>query len=264
MQPIPPPPPPPKQPSLGRKPSRRYQTLPGPNRVLWIVVGLMLAFVAIGIISAVAPALPWVLGGGITRKCLTENCRANPSGPPVEWSKLFGTAQEYIEKVDREAVLHDVSASTVASRPEDWDYSQALYVDFRYIGSSGDDLTLRIPDTEPTSVMLIRWPAGHSSSALAMSRTKQDALVQSLSTLQVGPRTAGALTWEDALGRANTRNISPLILFHLSDSAAVWDVMYRDSDNKGELLWNLSYEVDAGTGAVKKSEMPSLPGFTGP
>ncbi|MDQ5824452.1 MAG: hypothetical protein M3441_09640 [Chloroflexota bacterium] len=256
MKPIPPPP---KQPHVKRRPNRRHQTLPGPNRVLWIALGLMLAFVVIGFISAIAPALPWVFRGGITRKCLTENCRANPSGPPVEWSKLFGAAREYIGKVDREAVLDDVSATTVASRPEDWDYSQALYVDFRYIGSSGDDLTLRIPDTEPTSVMLISWPADHSSSTIAISRSKQDALVQSLSTLQVGPRDAGELTWEDALGRANTRNISPLILFHLSDTAAVWGVTYRDSDREGELLWNLRYDVDTDTGAVTKSEMPSLP-----
>lgn len=226
---------------------------------MWAVLVLMLAFVAIGLISAVAPVLPWLLRGGITRHCLTESCLPNPSGPPVAWSRLFATAQEYIAKVDDGAVLNDVSASAVASRSQGWDYTQALYVDFRYIGTSGDDLTLRLPDTEPTSVLLIRWQANHEAWFVASVAAEHDALVQKLSTIEVGPRQAGELTWQDALGLESTRNISPLILFHMGETTPVWGVTYRDSDDKEAMLWDLRYEVDPYTGTMTRAEPVSLP-----
>jgi hypothetical protein len=152
----------------------------------------------------------------------------------------------------------------VASRPREWDYAQALYVDFQYIGANGDDLTLRLPDTEPVSVMLIRWPAGHDDWFIASARAEEEALTNRLSAVKVGPRQAGELTWQDATESAHTRNIAPLILFDVGEIIAVWNVTYQDSDNEGTLLWDLNYAVDAVTGKVTKSEPLSLPGFSEP
>jgi hypothetical protein len=238
------PPPPPSERLSGRQNPRRSKTVP-------LIVGLSLV-VIIGICAAVI--LPMSLLGGGWTKCLLLNCYSNPSGPAAGWDEIMAAAQAEIARVDKTAVLHDIGASPIAYRPPNWDYQKVLEVEFRYISPTGDDISLKMRDDMPASTVKVTQRQAFDRAFYDRFALKQGEYASRLAAMKLGPRAAGELTWQDVLNHANGRKLSPMMILNLSEPAAQWHISYSDSDRGLFELWDMSFEVDAQTGAVLKAD----------
>jgi hypothetical protein len=216
-----------------------------------LIVGLSL-LVIVGICAAVI--IPMALLGGGQAKCLFLNCYSNPSGPAASWDEIVAAAQAEIARVDKTAVLHDVGAAPVAYRPPNWDYQKVLEVEFRYVSPTGNDISLTIRDDMPASTVKVTQRQAFDKDFYERFVPKQGDYAKRIAAVKLGPRAAGELTWQDVVNHANGRKLSPLMILNLDEPATRWLITYSDGDKALFDMWDMSFDVDAQTGAVLKAD----------
>lgn len=247
MQTIPPPPPPPS----ARLRTSREGRLPLP---IYITIA---AVVILGIAAVIAAAilLPMSLMGGGQAKCLIVNCYSNPEGPAVSWQVLVVTAQDEMAKHDKEAVLHDVSASTVAYSPPNWSYDKALEVEFRYVNPEGDDISITMQDISPTSTVKIeqRDREEFGKSFYDRAAANKDEYARKLAGVKLGPREVGELTWEGVKQHGDETKLFPRMGLSLDKESPYWYVYYKNLDKGLFEFWDMWFDVDAQTGEIAKA-----------
>ncbi|MDQ3929698.1 MAG: hypothetical protein M3328_11210, partial [Chloroflexota bacterium] len=241
MQTIPPPPPPPQQTR-----SAREGRLPLP--VYLTIAGVII----LGIVAVIACAilLPMSLMGGGQAKCLFVNCYSNPEGPAVPWQALLTTAQGEITKYDTEAVLHDVSASTVAYSPPNWSYDKALEVEFRYVNPEGDDISITMLDTSPTSTVKIEQRDAFDKPFYDRKAAKKDDYARKLAGVKLSPRQVGELTWDGVKEHGDETKLYPSMGLSLDKESPYWYVSYRNVDKGLFDFWDMWFDVDAQSGEI--------------
>ncbi|HEX8598402.1 MAG TPA: hypothetical protein VF952_07790 [Chloroflexia bacterium] len=190
-----------------------------------------------------------LMGGGQAR-CLIVNCYSNPVGSAVPWANMVATAQEAIAKHDKEAVLHDVSASTVAYSPPNWSYDKALEVEFRYVNPKGDDISITMQDTSPTSTVKIEQRDAFDKSFYDRAAANKDKYARNLAGVKLGPREVGELTWEGVKQHGDETKLYPSMGLSLQEESPYWYVSYRNVDKGLFSLWDMWFDVDAQTGEI--------------
>ena len=245
MQTIPPPPPPPS----ARLRTARDGRLPLP---IYITIA---ATVILGIAAAIACAilLPMSLMGGGQAKCLFVNCYSNPEGPAVSWQMLVATAQDKIAEHDKEAVLHDVSASTVAYSPPNWSYDKALEVEFRYVNPKGNDISITMQDISPTSTVKIEQRDAFDKAFYDRAVANKDEYARKLAGVKLGPREVGELTWEGVKQHGDETKLYPRMGLSLQEESPYWYVSYRNVDKGLFSFWDMWFDVDAQSGEIIKA-----------
>lgn len=184
------------------------------------------------------------------------NCYSNPVAPAVPWSTIVTTAQAKIVGIDKTAALHDVSASPVAFEPPNWDYSKTLVVEFSYVTATNEDITLTMYDSDPAGTLQIkRRQASFGKQFYSDQKSHEAEYDQKLAAIKIGPREAGAATWQDVTSHSPGAKLSPMIDLDLMGTGNNWNVSYMDS-NKSifDFLSEPSYDVDGATGKIVSAD----------
>ncbi|MDQ3704882.1 MAG: hypothetical protein M3437_06595 [Chloroflexota bacterium] len=192
-----------------------------------------------------------LMRGGQAR-CLIVNCYSNPVGSAVPWATVVATAQEAIAKHDKEAVLQDVSASTVAFSPPNWSYDKALEVEFRYVNPEGYDISITMLDTSPTSTVKIeqRDREEFGKSFYDRAAANKDQYARKLAGVKLSPRQAGELTWERLMEHGDETKRYPRMGLSLDADSPYWYVSYRNVDKGLFEFWDMWFDVDAQSGEI--------------
>ena len=172
----------------------------------------------------------------------------------MPWPTQVAVAQQEIAKLDKSAVLHSISSAPVTYRPPNWDYTKTLQTEFRYVSSSGNDIAISMQDSTPTSTVKITQRAAFDKEFYDRFASKQDEYAQKLSSVKLGPREAGELTWQGATEHANGKKLSPMLGLDLDAPVPQWHITYADT-NKGVFeFWDMWFDVDAQTGEILKAD----------
>lgn len=190
-----------------------------------------------------------LIGGGQAR-CLIVNCHSNPVGSAVPWATMVATAQEAIEKHDKEAVLQGVSASTVAFSPPNWSYDKALEVEFRYVNPEGHDISITMLDTSPTSTVKVEQRDAFDKAFYDMVAANKDEYARKLAGVKLSPRQAGELTWAGVKEHGDETKLYPSMGLDLHAESPYWYVSYRNVDKGLFDLWDMWLDVDAQSGEI--------------
>lgn len=171
-----------------KRPRARQAT---PKRPIWLLVGAGILVVLI--ISVVS------LFASINRirypyKCNSPNCYNNPSGPSVSWATQVAVAQQEIAKIDRSAVLHEVSALPVVIFSPNWAYTKTLTVEFRYVSPSGNSISITMQDTFPTSTVKTTQERTLSNEFYNRYAPNQANNWSRIANMKLSPREAGERT----------------------------------------------------------------------
>ena len=244
MQTIPPPPPPPPN----------VRTARG-NRLPLSIYLLITTVIILGIVAVIGFAIfiPMTLIRGGQARCLIINCYSNPEGPTVPWQTLVATAEDEIARYDKDAVLHSVSASMVAFSPPNWSYDKALEIEFRYLSLEGDDISITMLDTSPTSTVEISRRDAFDKQRYDSFAAKKDEYSRKLAAVQLSPRQAGEVTWEGVKEHGDETKLFPGMGLSLDEESPYWYISYRHVDKGLFELWDMWFDVDAQTGEVLKA-----------
>lgn len=212
------------------------------------------------------------VANGILITLMVAGCNISPSsvqrGLPASWRTQLSIAQQAAIKVDKDAVLWDVTEHPSELRPSHWSYiSDTLKTEFKFYRPSGDAINIRFDDTSPTSTLTIEQSINPDYKKGFNPVLTPQLLSKSLATVIISPREAVQLTWADALAHASQRNItiSPIIGLTLGSTPAEWRVQYVGSDRPTLYLGNdMSYTVDAHTGAILTREYTPFAPFGKP
>jgi hypothetical protein len=208
--------------------------------------------------------------------CALRRCDENPTGPSLLWAEQLAVAQMAAKKEDEAAVLLAITAEPVAEWPRTWTYSDTLEVRFDYALSRGGKLWITLHDSSPaTTVKVERYEYDLEDSNPLYWQVHQDIMsmqeesITRAARIQLAPREAVALTWDEAVrteafGNRLAPYIRLSIVNRLEPSAVMpdsWQVNYwyvpRQTPSSVEALvprlcfdCPQSYAVDIETGEI--------------
>jgi hypothetical protein len=208
--------------------------------------------------------------------CILTQCDKNPVGEPAPWAEVVAAADEVALKAVPGALLETVEVEPVARWPKDWSVDKVLEAKYYYRVPTGERLYVNLQDTNPHATAKTSVPEIDPFwTTIEVHLLRADAAKRkSISGLNVSPRQAVSLTWEEALveARNDDLQVSPTLRLGYiaqvfepqgSSKGLAWTIRYlpvpADGPRKGPRVWpefqSSSFMVDATTGEIVHRDM---------
>jgi hypothetical protein len=257
-----------------------YGSEPGKPKTKWIVgsaiVVLVFACGLVGLFTfVIGPRLfPFMYGGGLP----ISSDPAKSSGPSKTMAEMLALAQQEAKKIDPDAVLSDVSASTpgyLAGLAYPGPATGGIDVTFEFRRPTKQRLSIEFEDSNPQGTLDINIDdyVSEYDQLYTLAQEREKDLLDMLAAFKLSPRDAIAKTWDDSREYAQKNGVSvdqvlPMILIGpTKDGVPRWRVDYRYHKKRSSIalgeIFDLSgeivdYTVDGVTGEITEADYQTV------
>ncbi|HKP53142.1 MAG TPA: hypothetical protein VJ183_10885 [Chloroflexia bacterium] len=177
-------------------------------------------------------------------------------GPPAPWPTLFAYAQDQAERMDKDAVLWEVSARPPFEAPGPYSPENTpLEVSFAFYAPDAESIGLKVLDVDPPRLLSIEHGSQYAGSPIPNDMLRKQK--ECLASVRLGPREVYSLTGSEGLdfGKEKGSTVSPYLSLNLYcdkrysfGETAGWYISYL-ADQSADIS-SLRLSVDGATGKV--------------